>query len=123
MKRFLIGLVALMSVAAVWGRTLGYIETNGSWIYLYDEAGKRYKTMSLSSAGEVVGWSSTFFVTRSGSWIYLYNAEGKRYKTLSVTSTGEVIGVSGNSFTTRSGSWIYTYNSQGKRINTRSANH
>ena len=33
------------------------VETSGSWVYLYDESGHRYKTLSVSSVGEVTGVS------------------------------------------------------------------
>ena len=97
------------------------VETHGSWVYMYDESGNRYKTLSVSSVGEVKGYSSTFFVSRNGSWIYLFDSEGRRYKTLSYSSVGDVTGVAGETFTSRHGSWIYTWNKDGKRISTRSA--
>lgn len=84
------------------------VETSGSWIYLYNSKGTKYRTLSKSSVGTIVGYSSTFFVSESGSWIYLYDADGKRYKTISKSSVGEVTGVAGDTFTTRSGNWIYT---------------
>ncbi len=96
------------------------IQRSGSWYYLYDEKGHRYKTISVSAVGDLVGWSSTFFVARNGSWYNLYDTEGKRYKTMSVSAVGDIISVAGNCFTARSGSWIYTYDSSGKRIATRS---
>ena len=102
-------------------RKISSVESSGNWIYVYDDQGKRYQTLSKSSAGDVCGFSSTFFVTVNGNWIYLYNADGKRYKTLSKSSVGEVVSVGGDTFTTRHGNWIYTWNSEGKKINTRYA--
>lgn len=97
------------------------VETSGSWIYLYNSKGTKYRTLSASSVGVVLGYSSTFFVSESGSWIYLYDSDGKKYRTLSKSSVGDVIGVAGDTFTSRSGSWIYTWNKDGKKIATRSA--
>ncbi len=97
------------------------VETSGSWVYLYDDSGHRYKTLSASNVGVVKGFSSNFFVTQNGSWIYLYDSEGQRYKTLSASSVGEVTGVSGETFTSRNGAWIYTWDRDGKKVNTRAA--
>jgi hypothetical protein len=97
------------------------IEQNGPWIYLYDEAGKKYKTLSANSVGDIVGYSSSFFVSRSGCWVYLWDSEGKKYKTLSASSLGTIIGVTGDTFTSRNGCWIYTWDRNGKKINTRAA--
>lgn len=103
------------------GHKISSVETSGSWIYMYDEKGSRYKTLSASSVGEVKGYSSSFFVSRNGAWIYLYDSEGRRYKTLSYSSVGDVTGVSGETFTSRNGAWVYTWNKDGKKINTRAA--
>ena len=97
------------------------VETSGSWVYLYDDSGHRYKTLSVSSGGDVKGYSSEFFVSQKGSWIYLYDSEGQRYKTLSVSSVGEVTGVSGETFTSRNGAWVYTWNKEGKKLGIRTA--
>ena len=111
--------VAMALMASV--HKISSVETHGSWVYMYDESGNRYKTLSVSSVGEVKGYSSTFFVSRNGSWIYLYDSEGRRYKTLSYSSVGDVTGVAGETFISRHGSWIYTWSKDGRRISTRSA--
>ena len=111
-----IGIAMMASV-----HKISSVETNGSWVYMYDESGHRYKTLSVSSVGEVKGYSSTFFVSHNGSWIYLFDSEGRRYKTLSYSSVGDVTGVAGETFTSRHGSWIYTWNRDGKKISTQSA--
>ena len=103
------------------GHTISSVETTGGWIRLYDEKGHNYKTLSVSSVGEVKGYSSTLIVTQYHGWIYLIDAEGRKYKTLSVGSTGEVTGVAGDTFTTRYRNWIYTWDRNGKKISTRSA--
>lgn len=120
MKRFIgFMLFALLTLSAS-ARSISNVEQRGSWYYIYDEAGKKVKTMSASSVGDVKGWCATFFVSQKGSWIYLYDIDGRRIKTLSASTVGEVIAVSGDTFTSRKGNWIYTYDSTGKRINTRS---
>ena len=93
-----ITLALLMSLSLLSsGHKISSVETSGSWIYMYDEKGTRYKTLSASSVGEV------------------------RYKTLSYSSVGDVTGVSGETFTSRNGAWVYTWSKDGKKINTRAA--
>lgn len=112
--------IAVLSLAILAGsHQISRVERDGSWVYMYDESGKKYQTLSANSAGDVLGYSSTFFVSRN--WIYLYDTEGKRYKTMSSGTVGDVIGVAGNTFTSRNGNWIYTWDKNGKRLNTRSA--
>ena len=102
------------------GHRISNVETSGSWVYIYDQDGKRYKTMSASSVGDVKGFSTTFFVSRNGSWVYLWDSKGRRYKTMSYSSVGDVVGVAGETFTSRNGSWVYTWSKEGKKLNTRS---
>jgi hypothetical protein len=120
MKTFLQGVLLALALLAGAHR-ISSVELRGSWVYLYDESGKQYKTLSASTVGEVKGYSATFFVSRRGEWIYLFDSEGKHYKTMSVSTVGEVTGVAGETFTSRKGSWIYTWDKDGKRINTRPA--
>ena len=120
MKKILLLLAITLMSMSVMARKISNIERGSSWYYLYDENGKRYKTLSVSATGDIVGWSSTIFVVQTKSWIYVYDAEGKRIRTLSSAANGEVIAVAGDTFTTRTGSWIYTFNKDGKRIATRS---
>lgn len=98
------------------------VETSGSWVYLYNSDGKKFKTLSTSTVGVIKGFSSNIFVSENGSWIYIWNSEGKKITTLSKSTVGEVIGVAGDTFTSRNGSWVYTWSKDGKKINTRSAN-
>lgn len=123
MKKLIFTLILSLagSCFTVMAEEISSVETSGSWVYLYNSKGSRYRTLSHSSVGTVMGYSSTFFVSESGSWIYLYDSDGKRYKTLSKSSVGEVTGVAGNTFTSRSGSWVYTWDKEGKKISTRSA--
>lgn len=124
MKKKFLGLIFLFTGILcfnVMAETISSVETSGSWVYLYNAKGSKYKSLSASSVGRVMGYSSTFFVAENGSWIYLYDADGKRYKSMSKSSVGEVIGVAGDTFTSRLGSWIYTWSKDGKKINTRPA--
>ena len=120
MKRIfaiLIGLV--LAAGAMWGQEVSNIEQQGNWVYVYDARGKKACSLSSSSVGTVVGWSSTFWVSYKSNWYYLWTPKGKKYKSISASSVGEVVSVSGGTFTSRKGNWTYTYNSQGKKINSR----
>lgn len=123
MKKLILSLLLAFSFGIMSAEQISSIDQTGSWVYLYNAKGSKYKTLSTSSVGTVVGYSSSFFVSvsQSGSWIYLYDADGKRYQTLSQSSVGDVIGVAGDTFTSRKGGWIYTWDKNGKKINTRSA--
>lgn len=121
MKKLLILFLLAMFGLSSKAEQISNVETNGSWVYLYNTKGKKYKTLSSSSVGNVKGFSSSFFVSQNGSWIYLWDSEGRKYKTLSKSNVGEIIGVAGDTFTSKNGSWIYTWNKEGKKINTRSS--
>lgn len=121
MKKIFLILVLFALGLTSKAEQISMVETQGSWVYVYNEQGKKYKTLSASTVGKVLGFSSSFFVSENGSWIYLWDAEGRKYKTFSKSTMGEVIGVAGNTFTTKNGSWIYTWDKDGKKINTRSA--
>ncbi|MDD3771335.1 MAG: hypothetical protein PHC38_01605 [Weeksellaceae bacterium] len=95
------------------------IDNRGSWYDIYDERGKKAKTLS-SNIGDIEGFSSDFFIVNRGSWYDLYDEDGKKYKTLS-TNIGDFVSVSGNTFVVKRGSWLDTYDKSGKKINTRSA--
>ncbi|MCH5232148.1 MAG: hypothetical protein J1E78_00815 [Muribaculaceae bacterium] len=120
MKKLLLFIFLVMFGFSSKAEQISSVETSGSWVYIYNSQGKKYKTLSASTVGRVMGYSSTFFVSESGSWIYLWDAEGKRIKTMSKSTVGDVVGVAGDTFTSKNGSWIYTWNKEGKKINTRS---
>lgn len=122
MKKFLLGLFLFLGVGTMSAEMISSVENSGSWVYLYNAQGKKYKTLSASSVGKVVGFGALFFVSENGSWIYLYDSNGNRYKTMSKSSVGDVIGVAGDTFTSRNGNWVYTWSRDGKKINTRYAN-
>ncbi len=99
---------------------ISHIETTKSWYYIYDQNGKKAKSLP-TSIGELQGFSATFFVVKSGSWYYIYDAKGNKTKSLSTSTVGEVLSVAGETFTSRLGSWIYTWSKQGNKIGTRAA--
>jgi hypothetical protein len=97
--------------------TIGSIEKRGSWYEIYNEQGKKIKTVQ-TNIGELVGFGSQFFIVKRGCWYDLYNINVKKYKTLQ-TNIGEIISVAGSSFTVCKGVWLHTYDSSGKKISTR----
>ena len=122
MKKLLLLILLTMFGLSSRAEQISSVETSGSWIYIYNSKGQKYKTLSASTVGTVMGFSSNFFVSQNGSWIYLWDSEGKKINTLSKSTVGDVIGVAGDTFTSKNGSWIYTWDKNGKKINTRSAN-
>ena len=114
-------LVLLFSVMGVRGQSISSIETTKNWYYIYDQDGKKIKTLSTSQ-GELKGYSSTFYIIKQGSAFYVtYDVQGKRLHTFGAMSVGEILAVSGDTFTSRQGAWIYTWSKEGKKINTRAA--
>ena len=120
MKELLLSIVLLLSVANLQAQSISHIDTTKNWYYIYDQDGKKTKTLS-TNIGELQGFSSTFFVVKNGSWYYIYDAKGNKSKTLSEYTVGKVLSVTGETFTSQVGSWIYTWSKEGKKINTRSA--
>lgn len=119
-KSILIIMALSLSVAGLMAQSISHIETTKNWYYIYDQKGKKTKTLS-STIGELQGFSSSIFVVKSGSWYYIYDAAGKKIKTLSASIVGKVLAVSGETFTSQVGSWIYTWNKEGRKISTRAA--
>ena len=122
MKRLTLLAILAISCLISYAEQISSVETSGSWVYIYNSEGKKFKTLSSSTVGVVKGFSSNFFVSENGSWIYVWNSEARKITTLSKSNVGEVIGVAGDTFTSRNGSWIYTWSKEGKKINTRYAN-
>ena len=109
------------SIANLQAQTISHIETTKNWYYIYDQDGKKIKTLSTSQ-GELKGYSSTFYIIKQGSAFYVtYDVNGKRLHTFGVSGVGEILAVSGDTFTSRQASWIYTWSKDGKEINTRAA--
>ena len=120
MKKLIVHLALFFSAISVQAQGISHIETTKYWYYIYDQNGKKTKTLS-ANIGELQGFSAFIFVVKSGSWYYIYDAKGIKLKTLSASSVGKVLSVSGETFTSQVGSWIYTWSKDGKKINTRSA--
>ena len=121
MKKLLLFIVMFLSVSGIQAQSISHIETTKSWYYIYDQDGKKIKTLSTGQ-GELKGYSSTFYIIKQGSAFYVtYDVNGKRLHTFGAASVGEVLAVSGNTFTSRQGAWIHTWSKEGKKINTRAA--
>ena len=111
----------LLSLSNLRAQSISHIETTKNWYYIYDQDGKKIKTLSTSQ-GELKGYSSTFYIIKQGSAFYVtYDVNGKRLHTFGVSAVGEILAVSGDTFTSRQGTWIYTWSKDGKKINTRAA--
>jgi uncharacterized protein YxeA len=121
MKKVLIIMALLLSVAGLKAQSISHIETTKNWYYIYYQDGKKIKTISTSQ-GELKGYSSTFYIIKQGSAFYVtFDAKGKRLHTWGASSVGEILGVAGDTFTSKQGAWIYTWSKDGKKINTRAA--
>jgi hypothetical protein len=121
MKKLFVIIALLVSVAGLKAQSISHIETTKNWYYIYDQDGKKIRTLSISQ-GELKGYSSTFYIIKQGTAFYTtYDVNGKRLHTWGASSVGEILGVAGDTFTSRQGAWIYTWSKEGKKINTRSA--
>lgn len=120
MKKLLISIAMMLFAITMQAQSISHVETTGHWYYVYDQDGKKIKTLSCT-IGELQGFCSSFLIVKSGSWYYIYDSKGNRTKTLSVSTVGKILSVSGDTFTSQVGSWIYVWNKEGKRVGTRSA--
>lgn len=111
--------VILANAQSSESKSISYIEMTSTWIHIYDESGKCYYTDVRSRFGDVVGYSSTFFIIHRGSFYVIYDANCRSVNTLSVSNIGEILSVTGNTFTAKNGSFISTYDRTGKKINVR----
>ena len=119
MKKLLIIVVLLLAANGVQAQSISHIETTKNWYYIYDQNGKKIKTLSTSQ-GELKGYSSTFYIIKQGTAFYItYDVNGKRLYTWGVNSVGEILGVAGDTFTSCNGAWIYTWSKDGRKISTR----
>jgi hypothetical protein len=121
MKKLLLSIALLLTGLSIQAQSISHIETTKNWYYIYDQDGKKIKTLSTSQ-GELKGYSSTFYIIKQGSAFYVtYDVNGKRLHTFGAASVGEILAVSGDTFTSRQGAWIHTWSKEGKKINTRAA--
>lgn len=74
-----------MSLAILVGsQQISRVERDGSWIYMYNESGKKYQTLSANSVvGDVIGIAGNTFTSSNGNWIYTWDKNGKRLYTRS----------------------------------------
>ena len=105
LKQLFLFFALLLSGICTRAQGISHIEATKSWYYIYDQNGKKTKTLS-TSIGELQGFSASIFVVKSGSWYYVYDAKGNKLKALSAPSVGKVLSVSGETFTSQAGSWI-----------------
>lgn len=121
MKKLFVILALLLSASGLRAQSISHIETTKNWYYIYDQDGKKIKTLSTSQ-GELKGYSSSFYIIKQGSAFYItYDVKGKRLHTWGASSVGEILAVAGDTFTSRLGVWIYTWSKDGKKISTRAA--
>ena len=121
MKKVLLVMALLLSVVGLKAQSISHIETTKNWYYIYDQDGKKIKTLSTSQ-GELKGYSSTLYIIKQGTAFYItYDVKGKRLHTWGASSVGEILGVAGDTFTSRNGAWIYTWSKDGKKISTRAS--
>lgn len=116
---FLLILSFPINAHSTQSKSISYIEMTSTWIHIYDERGKVYYTDTRSRFGDVVGYSSTFFIIKRGSFYVLYDTAIRPLKTMSISNVGEILSVTGDSFTARKGSFVTTYDKTGKSLRTR----
>ncbi len=119
MRWFCFFVLLLMMTPNLSAQTISHIETTKSWYYIYDQDGKKIRTISTSQ-GELMAYSANFYIIKQGSAFYItYGADGKRLYTFSVSQVGEILNASGDTFTSKTRSWIYTWTKDGKKVATR----
>ena len=65
MKKIVLSIVLLLSVANLQAQSISHIETTKSWYYIYDQDGKKIKPLSTSQ-GELKGYSFTLLYNKAG---------------------------------------------------------
>ena len=81
MKKLLLTLALMLSGLGIQAQSISHIETTKAWYYIYDQNGRKIKTISTSQ-GELMGYSSSFYIIKQGSGFYVsYDANGKRLYT------------------------------------------
>lgn|GEM_PF-1479822 len=77
------------------------VQTEGSWIRVYDERSKRISQMSAFNI-ELAAVGGDFFVTLEGSWLRTYDENCKRIAQMSLSGV-QIRNAAGQTFTTREG--------------------
>ena len=107
MKKLLLSIILLSSIANLQAQSISHIETTKNWYYIYDQNGKKIKALSTSQ-GELKGYSSTFYIIKQGTAFYTtFDVNGKRLHTFGVSSVGEILSATGDTFTSKQGVWIH----------------
>lgn len=116
---FLLILSFSIKAQSTQSKSISFIEMTSTWVHIYDERGKIYYTDTRSRFGDVIGYSSTFFIIKRGSFYVLYDTAIRPLKTMSISNVGEILSVTGDTFTARKGSFVTTYDKTGKSLRTR----
>jgi len=66
MKNVIFITIMLFSVLGLRGQSISHIEITKNWYYIYDQNGKKIKTLSTNQ-GEPKGYSYTFYIIKQGS--------------------------------------------------------
>jgi hypothetical protein len=126
MNRIIVTIVLILAVTGLRAQSdnskaIGFIETTKNWYYIYDQNGRRMRTLSTSQ-GELKGYSSTFYILKEGTAFYItFDVNGRRIHTFGTSTVGEVLAVTGDNFTSRQGPWLHTWTKDGKKLSTRAA--
>ena len=126
MNRIIVTIVLILTVAGLRAQSdnskaIGFIETTKNWYYIYDQNGRRMRTLSTSQ-GELKGYSSTFYILKEGTAFYItFDVNGRRIYTFGASTVGEILAVTGDTFTSRQGPWLHTWTKDGKKLSTRAA--
>ena len=59
LKNLLLTIALMLATVSIRAQKISHIETTKSWYYVYDDNGKKIKTIS-TSAGELRGYSANF---------------------------------------------------------------
>lgn len=103
------------------GQQISHIMERNGWYRLFDQNGKYYTTVSMNE-GQMVTYTSNYFILYRNGWYILYNSQGRKYKTMDANILGEIVASTSVGFTTERNGWLYTFDIQGNKINTRSVN-
>ena len=64
MKKLLISIVLMLSVANLQAQSISHIETTKNWYYIYDAKGNKTKTLGESTVGKVLSVSGETFTSQ-----------------------------------------------------------
>ena len=60
---------------------ISFIVKRNVWYDLYDADGKKYKTLSASSIGNIISVAGNTFIVHRGVWVDTYDHTGKKINT------------------------------------------